>query len=191
MQVTLSTNLLYFLLWSIIILVPTLMLEERKTKTLDALVVSPASTVQIILGKAVAGMFYALVIGGLAVALDYLFITNWLMLLLAFSLTALFCIGVALALGSFIQSPIQLSLLALMILIGLLIPSFFAMEPILKAGIRAFITWLPSVALASLFRYAFSSSPAPAQLWQNLLISLVYIGAIYGLVTWIVRRSDR
>jgi len=38
-------------------LVPALMMEEKRTKTLDALLVSPASDGQVVMGKALAGLF--------------------------------------------------------------------------------------------------------------------------------------
>jgi ABC-2 type transport system permease protein len=44
-----------------ILLVPTLMLEEKQTRTMDALLVSPASISQVVIGKAIAGFFYILV----------------------------------------------------------------------------------------------------------------------------------
>jgi hypothetical protein len=65
------------------------------------------------------------------------------------------------------------------------------MEPNLKAGIRAVFTWLPSSALASLFRFSCSTGLTPAQLWPNLAITVASIALVFGLVIWKVRRSDR
>ena len=41
--------------------VPTLMIEEKQAKTMDALLVSPASVGEVVVGKALAGLFYILV----------------------------------------------------------------------------------------------------------------------------------
>ena len=48
---------------------PHLMFEEKQTRTLDALLVSPASSGQVVLGKALAGLFYSLIITLVVLAL--------------------------------------------------------------------------------------------------------------------------
>jgi hypothetical protein len=57
--------------------VPHLMLEEKQTKTLDTLLISPASIIQVITGKALAGMFYCLVIGVTVLAFNQVFVVHW------------------------------------------------------------------------------------------------------------------
>ncbi len=49
-----------------LLVVPILMLEEKRTRTLDALLVSPASAGQITIGKALAGLFFCFLGLGLA-----------------------------------------------------------------------------------------------------------------------------
>jgi hypothetical protein len=65
------------------------------------------------------------------------------------------------------------------------------MESNLKAGIRVILTWFPSSALASLFRFSLSTGVTPAQVLPNLMISVGSIVAVFSLVIWNVRRSDR
>ena len=52
-----NMHILFATLFVAITLVPSLMLEEKLSKTLDALLVSPASAGQIVMGKALAGLF--------------------------------------------------------------------------------------------------------------------------------------
>jgi ABC-type polysaccharide/polyol phosphate export permease len=73
----------------------------------------------------------------------------------------------------------------------LVVPPLFYMEANLKAGIRIFLTWFPSSALASLFRFSLTTGVYPAQVWPNLAIAVASIAAVFGLVIWKVRRSDR
>ena len=96
--------MIYFVFSTALLLIPHLMLEEKQTKTLDALLTSPASPGQVVLGKALAGFFYILVIGGLALALFSLYIVHWGLALAAFLGYALLAIGLGLAVGSFIKS---------------------------------------------------------------------------------------
>ncbi len=191
MQTTVAYQMIYIVFSTALLLIPHLMLEEKQTKTLDALLTSPASPGQVVLGKALAGFFYILVTGGLAIVLFSLYIAHWGLALAAFLGFALFSIGLALAVGSFIKSIKQLGLWMAVLIILLVVPPLFYMEPNLKAGIRMVMIWAPSSALASLFRFSCSTGATPAQLWPNLAIAVVSIAAVFGLVIWKVRRSDR
>ena len=190
-QTNLTYLMVYFVFTTALLLIPHLMLEEKQAKTLDALMTSPASPGQIVLGKALAGFFYILVIGGLAIALFSLYIVNWALALAAFLGYALLATGLGLAVGSFIKSMQQLGLWMVVLILFLVIPPLFYMESNLKAGIRMVMTWFPSSALASLFRFSCSTGVTPAQLLPNLAIAVVSIAAVFVLVIWKARRSDR
>lgn len=175
-----------------VLLVPFLMQEEKRTKTMEALLVSPASVGQVVMGKALAGGFYVMLVGGLFFALNWAHVTNWGLALSTFLCCALFCIGVALILGGGIQSPQQLRIWMIPIVILLILPAIFAQEPNLATGLRAVIAWFPTPALMRLFQYSFSSSAPSDQLLLNLAIVLGSTALIYAVVIWQVhRRSNR
>jgi ABC-type transport system involved in multi-copper enzyme maturation permease subunit len=190
-QSTVTYLMVYFVFTTALLLIPHLMLEEKQTKTLEALLTSPASPGQVVLGKALAGFFYILIIGGLALALFSLYIVNWALALTAFLGYALFAIGLGLAVGSFIKTMKQSGIWMVVLILFLVIPPLFYMEPNLKAGIRMVLTWFPSSALASIFRYSCSTGATLAQFLTNLAIATVSIAAVFGLVIWKVQRSDR
>jgi ABC-type Na+ efflux pump permease subunit len=190
MQTTVAYLMVYFVFSTALLLIPHLMLEEKQTKTMDALITSPASPGQVVLGKALAGFFYILLIGGLAIALLSPYIVNWALALAAFLGYALLANGLGLAVGSFIKSTKQLGLWMVVLILMLVIPPLFYMESNLKAGIRMVLTWFPSSALASLFRFSCSTGVTPAQIMPNLAIAIFSIGIVFGLVVWKVRRSD-
>jgi len=184
-------HILFATLFVVITLVPTLMLEEKRTKTLDALLVSPASAGQVVLGKALAGLFYALLGGGLFFALNWAYVTNWGLALLAFLGCAMFSIGLALVLGSFIQSRQHMVIWMLPVMFVLIIPAFFSQEPNLAPGLKAVFSWLPTSALVRIFQFSMSSSAPLDQLLTNLAIALVSTALVFAAVVWKVRRSDR
>ena len=190
MQTTVTYQMVYFVFSTALLLIPYLMVEEKQTRTLDALLTSPASPGQVVLGKALAGFFYILIIGGLALALFSLYIVNWVLALAAFLGYALLAVGLGLAVGSFIKSMKQSGIWMVVLILFLVIPPLFYMEPNLKAGIRMVLTWFPSSALASLFRYSCSTGVTPAQFLPNLAIAMASIVMVFGLVVWKVRRSD-
>lgn len=188
-----STNftLLFAIFWMAFMVVPHLMLEEKRTKTLDALLVSPASAGQVVMGKALAGLFYVGLAGGLSFALNWAYVTDWGLALLAFLGTILFAIGSGLALGSFLQSPGQLSLWGWVINIFLLVPPLIALDPLLAEGLRAILSWLPTTALAKLFQFSFSAGVTPSQIWTNLAIALGWTGLVYALMVWKIRQRPQ
>jgi ABC-2 type transport system permease protein len=184
-------NMLFAMLWMGIAIVPHLMLEEKKTKTLEALLLSPASAGQVVLGKALTGSFYVLLAGGLSLAFNSAYVAHWGLALLALSCSALFAVALALLMGTYIQSEQQFSLWSWIIMVGLLIPALFANEPLLTVGFRAIISWVPTAALAKLFQFSFSSGAPLDQILSNLAIALGGTALLFGLVVWLLRRSDR
>ena len=188
-----STNftLLVAIFMIAFMVVPHLMLEEKHTKTLDALLVSPVSVGQVVFGKALAGLFYVGVAGGLSFALNWAYVTNWGLALLTFLVTVLFAIGSGLALGSFLKSAQQLNLWGMVINFLLLGPALIALDPLLAEGLRVIFSWLPTTALVKMFQFSFSAGVTPSQIAINLAIPLGWTGLGFAAVVYKVRRSDR
>jgi ABC-2 type transport system permease protein len=184
-------HILFATIFVAITLVPSLMMEEKRTKTLDALLVSPASTGQMVMGKALAGLFYILLAGVLFFALNWAYVTNWVLALLAFLGCALFSIGLALAMGSFSKSEQHIRIWMLPVMFILIVPAFFSQEPNLAPGLRALFSWLPTSALVRIFQFAISSYAPVDQLLTNLAIALVSTVLVFAVVIWKVRQVDR
>jgi ABC-2 type transport system permease protein len=190
-HVNVTYLMIYFVFTTALLLIPNLMLEEKQTKTMDALMISPATPGQIVLGKALAGFFYTLVVGGVAMALFSAYIVNWIMAVVVFLGYAIFAVGLGLLVGSFIKSMKHMVSWMLVLLIFLIVPPLFQTASNLKEGIRQIFTVLPTSALASLFRYSCSSGYTLQQVLINLAIVLVSIGVVFAVVTWKVMRSNR
>ena len=186
-----NTHILFAVFLMAMNLVPFLMVEEKQTKTMDALMVSPASTGQVVMGKALAGFFYVLLSGGLFFALNWIYITNWGLALLAFLCTALLSIGLALLVGSFVKSPQQINFWMLPILFVLIVPAFFSQVPNLAAGLKAVIGWLPTSALVEVFQLAMSSNAPKNQLITDMAVVFGSTVLVFAILVWKVRQSDR
>lgn len=191
MASTTSFHVFFAVFWMALTVVPFLIIEERKAKTMDALLVSPASPGQVVFGKALAGLIFIIAIAGLSLALNGIYVTMWGWALLGFLLTALFAIGIALLMGSLIRSGQQISLWMLPVALVFVVPAFFADEPNLTAGLKSVLSWLPSTALAKVLSFSVSNGPSAGQLVFNLFLALVSIALVYALVIWQIRRSDR
>jgi ABC-type Na+ efflux pump permease subunit len=126
--------------------VPYLIAEERETRTLQVLLVSPASIGQVVAGKALAGAAYCLTGGGVVIALNYLYVVHWEVIL-----ASILC-GTALA-------------VALGLLLGILIAATFLVD---MASLPAPLRWVPTVAMAHALRLSFAESVPAARLAADL-----------------------
>jgi len=171
--------------------VPFLILEERQSKTMEALLVSPASPGLVVFGKAIAGLILVIAIAGLSLALNGIYIIQWGWAVVGYLLTAFFFIGFALLLGSMIRSPQQVTLWMLPVVFVFIVPGFFVDEPNLTPAAKSVIAWLPSTALNRILGFSVSNGVDRSMLAFNLAIAAISILVVYALVIWQIRRSDR
>jgi ABC-2 type transport system permease protein len=173
-------------------LVPYLMFEEKQTKTLDALLVSPATEAQLVAAKALVGMFYTLVVSLVLFALNWQSVVHWELAVLFVVLCGLFAVSIGLALGTFYerQQDVTGLITAVMVLfLGVVFVDLVGLS--VPDEIGSIITWIPSTQLFRLLQKVFFRS----YIWGELLPGLLSVGGIttmlYGLVVWKLRRSDR
>lgn len=173
-------------------LVPHLMIEEKQNKTLDVLLISPASAGQIVVGKALTGLFYTLVSVGVVFVFNLKFVVNWPLALLATLCGAALGVALGLLLGSTIEAKQQLSLWAWVLIIPLLLPVFLSMmAPLLPQAVVSIIDWIPTVALSRVFRLSFSDVAPLAQVGPELALVAACGLLASAAVVWVTRRSDR
>ncbi len=173
-------------------LVPHLMLEERQTQTLNVLLVSPASSGQVVAGKALAGAFYGLLAVAAAFAVNLAFVVHWGLALLAALSAVLLGVSVGLLLGSVSPSAQALALEMVMVSMLLLVPVFLnAIEPVLPQVFQDVLGWVPTVALAILFRMSCAQGATPAQIGVNLALVLGTALLVLAVVAWKVRQASQ
>lgn len=175
-----------------ITLVPNLVLEEKQTRTMEALLTSPASIRQVVVGKAFAGFFYILVTAAIVYIIYWTGVVHWDLTLLFVLASCLFSVAVGLTFGLVFSSQqemtgwLSLTLLVItgsmfVVLIGLEMPEFIA----------TLINILPSVALAKIFWASFSIQAEINQVWMNMTIVVIFSVILYGFIVWKVHQLDR
>jgi ABC-2 type transport system permease protein len=173
-------------------IVPILMLEEKENKTLDALLVSPASPSLVVLGKAFSGSLYCAIAAAAALILNHTLITHWGLAVLATLCGVLFAVGVGLLLGSIFEVKQQLTLWGFVLVNFLGIPLFLRiMTDILPAGLMKIINIIPTVALSKVFQASFSNRATLDIFGPDLAVVLTGTVIVYTVVVWVVRRSDQ
>ncbi len=157
-----------------------------------ALLVSPASISQVVVGKALSGLFYVMVTAGVVFAINWSGVVHWEMALLFILGIGLFSVGLGLVLGSFFerqQDVVGLTMLLLVIFIGTLFVDMLNLK--IPTAVQALIPWVPSVALGEIIRFVFLENVPWAQVWSKLGSVLGISILLYAVVVWRVRRSDR
>ncbi len=190
-EATAAFHMLFGVFYMAAVLVPFLMLEEQRSKTIEALLVSPVSAGQLVMGKALAGLFYMALSATVTFILNRAFIIEWGLAFLVTLCSALFSVLLALVVGGLIKSLQQVSVWGLIIMLVVAMPGLFSQEANLTSGFRALLTWLPSVALTNLFRYCVSVGVPPTQILFDFGVALIYIVILFSVVVWQVRRFDQ
>lgn len=192
LPVSLGFCLVYVLAMTALPMLPHLFLEEKRTRTMDALMVSPAGAGQIVAGKALAGLFYCLVGTLVSLIAFWNAIVQWGLVILAVAGGSLFVVAVGLWLGMRIDNRGQLSLMLSMVIIPLLVPMFIPlMADLFPAWLVEIARLVPTSALFTLFRL----SAAGTLPWDTVALSLAWVLAcavgMLALVARQVRRLDR
>jgi len=187
---TVNTIVLFLVIG--IFTLPSLLLEEKETKTMQALLVSPASIAQVVTGKALAGSFYILVGAIIIFLISWVDVIHWDMVILFVIGSGIFSVAVGLVLGSLFDRPqdmvgwitgLLLALIGAVLIkaLGLELPSF----------VNSILPWVPSVALAEIYRAALSETVSIPSLLTNFGMVLIVSVLLYAFVVYLLRRSDR
>lgn len=187
-----SAGMVIIVLMLGMVLIPHLMLEEKSTRTMDALLVSPANSTQIVIGKAFTGLFYASIFIILAILLNVSLILQWWLAILTVFLWALVCISLGLLLGTLIENRQQLIVVANIIMFPLFLPIFLSiMTDLLPGWLITIMNWLPPVVTSDLIRISFSNQQVLGEILPRLILLTIFLVV---LLTWeisAIRRLDR
>ena len=176
---------------------PALMLTEKLTRTVDALLVSPATATQIVLAKAIAGLVYSLAAAAFVLVFRSALIVHWGIAVLAVISGSLLAVAVGLLLGSATNARQQTMLWTYV----LFFPSVIAVVaadmlshtdlPANWQIVREILAFVPTAALAKVFRVSFARDAALADVGLELVLIAGFTAVILAGVAWVMRRSDR
>ena len=175
-----------------LLLIPHLILEEKKTRTMDMLMVSPANSSSLIVGKAIAGLFYCLLGGAIGLIFYRWLFIHWWLVVLSTVLGALFVISVGLLLGSIIESREQLTMISWVFILPLFLPVFLSLMPgLVPDPVINVLQYIPTVIYLNLLRTSAAAVFPLDTVIIQLLGLAVSAGGVFLMVGWVVRRQDR
>jgi ABC-2 type transport system permease protein len=186
-----SLSLLVLLVMLGVMVTAGLMLEEKEKRTINALLVSPASPSQVVLGKAITGLVLCVVAAAVWAAFSLAWIVHWVPLLVGVVLGALFTVSVGLVMGGLCEQRQQLNLWGLVLMQPLLLGPAFGQLGFVPERIRQVLSWIPTTALSQVLSATFGASAPLADYALELALLAAYTALALVVATWLVRRSDR
>lgn len=187
---SLTTVVVIFVLG--ISLVPSLLFDEKQTKTMEALLVSPASIGQVVVGKAVAGLFYIIVASAVVFGLNGSAVVHWGIALVFILGSGLFTVALGLLLGSNFDRQQEVTgwtMLILVIVVGTIFIDMTELQ--IPEILRVIISWAPSVKLAEILRASYLEHVDWGEISMGLGSVVLASLLLYGVVVWKVRQSDK
>ena len=172
--------------------IPQLMIEEKSSRTLDALMVSPASSGMLVVSKLLTGIGYGLMLGIPSLLIYGKVIQHWGVAGLAILTGTMFSVSIGLLLGTVLSTRQQLMAWGWAAIIPLMFPPFLiVMEELIPGWLIRLMPWVPTVAMSMLIRASAAAQIPPILVLRYLAIILVWTGLVLGVTVSLIRRRDR
>lgn len=168
---------------------PQLIVEEKDSQTLQAVVVSPATLGHFVMGKTLAVLFYTILTTTISLFFVGPLVIHWGLTIAALSIGMLTLITPGILLGVLIDNKQQIQIWVWVMFIPIILPIFFSIVRELPDSITKIIDWWPTVALARLLRAGFTLNP-PINTYGIEIIYLVSISIIICVITcWAIQKQ--
>ena len=176
-----------------LILTPYLIVDEKETRTLDALLLSPARAIHLFIGKSLVGLFYSLSASLLILIFSWRWIVHWEIVILAIFLGGLSAVSVGLLVGTSFDTPTNVNMFVGMLLAIFLLPMYLwtSLAPKLSPFFQSLISAMPSIAMYKLVRLSFTGSPILSMLGINVIILSAWTVVMLLFVAWRIQKMER
>jgi ABC-2 type transport system permease protein len=170
-------------------MVPTLLVEEKERKTLDALLVAPVSYVDLIVGKALVGIVYALLSAGMVFVLNQAVPLHSIGALIAVGIPgALFATLIGLWFGGLVNNTQSLNSWSSIPLLAFLLPVILIGIP--SNPLSSILQFFPPTHLMEGITRAITGE-LPDRIWVNVLVLVISCG-LAGILVWLsLRRREQ
>jgi hypothetical protein len=169
---------------------PQLIIEEKGTHTFQAVMVSPASLTQFVIGKTLAALFYTCLTTGISLLFVGQLVLHWGLMIGTLLLAMLVIILPGIFLGIIFNSKQQYAVWIWVVYLLALLPTFFAVVRILPEPLLNVVDWWPTVALSRLLRAGLTYQPPLSTFGWEALYMLVIVLIFFGLNVWIIQKKS-
>lgn len=173
------------------LVVPLLLVEEKETKTMDYLLVSPADPADIILGKTLTGLFYNVLVIGVLLGLNRGWRGDWPLTFTAIVLGMLFMVAIGLLMGSLFRNTIQVNTWGSVILLILMVPGMLTTGIYLSSTLESILRLTPTYSLVRVLNMSLAGEATMANTWQDMALLGGYVLIAFLIAIWSLRRREK
>ncbi|MBC7264829.1 MAG: ABC transporter permease [Chloroflexi bacterium] len=170
--------------------VPTLLVEEKERHTLEALLVSPAGLGDMVVGKALTGLVYSILIAGILITLNGGWTGDRLVTALFVLLGALFMVAVGLLMGSLCRTTMEVNTWASIVALALTVPTWFTIMP-MPAALEIILRLIPTHYLAQALEWTMAGGASFGQVGAPLAVMIGSAVFVLAAATWVLRREEK
>jgi ABC-2 type transport system permease protein len=169
-----------------IMLVPTLVVEERERKTLDALLISPASYSDVAMSKSLIGVIYSIAGGAIVLFVQGGLAGNIMFTLLLLLIGSLALSLLGLLVGSLAENIHALNSYGSLLIFPLTLPAIIGI-----LGPNPYIQYLQFLPTYHLVQgIALAMNGQAEKITPNLIILTIECFVIFGTVVWSLKRRE-
>jgi ABC-2 type transport system permease protein len=168
--------------------IPIVLAEEFEKKTIDALVLAMPYR-EVIIAKALLGMFYIVVMVTIFVNLTRLDVQDWALFIVATGLTGAALLGFGLLLAGVLKNPNQLNTWSGLFLMPFIAPAIVVGQP-LPDVVRSIANVFPSGAGMKLLLDSVATEDLFDGTGRSILVLVVWAVAAYLLLLWQLKRRQ-
>ena len=167
-----------------------ILIQEKVSRTLDTLQVSPATMTDVLIAKGLVGGIYSMLTGAIVLFAYSQFVLHWWAILVAMLAGTFFNVSVGLLLGVIIKDPKQLNLWGFIILQPFIITMIVGTFEAIAESVRSAMRWFPTVALGNAAGQSLTASVDIGPYIVSLLVMVVWGAAFFVPAVWLQRRAE-
>lgn len=168
--------------------VPSMMIEEKERHTLDAILVSPAAPVDVVIGKAVVGMLFMAIDVGILLVMNNGLAGQWPLTLLIITLASVMMVLIGLLIGTAFNRQVTANMWGTVLVMVMIIPTWFV-----SGGpeiVRTLAHALPTYYIVDGIQQTLAGVATFATLGLDLAVLFGVSVVLFGLVVWAQARQE-
>ncbi len=185
--------LLLFLIMAVtmvgVFVVPYILVEEKEKQTLKAVLVSPASYADIVIGKGLVGLFYALLVAVILMALNDGFGGQVLVTVSALVLGAVFLVLIGLLMGAGFKTLSQVNSWSSIVMLALMLPGMMGDFLAPPEPLPTIMRLIPTTYLARAVTQGMAGTSTAGSAALNLGVLAASSVVCFAAVIWFLRRD--
>jgi len=172
-----------------VFVVPYILVEEKEKNTLKAVLVSPATYSDVVVGKALVGLFYALLVALTLMLLNNGFTGNVLVTTLGLVLGSVFLVQVGLLMGAAFKTVAQVNSWSSIVMLALMLPGMFGDFLPPPEPIPTIMKLIPTTYLAKAVTQGMADTATLTSTAINLGVLTLASAAAFAGIIWFLKRE--